>query len=222
MPPLPPVPNTLKAVIHWTIGSDVTGQTVTHWGYSGSAPNAAACAALATSFRTACTAWDDQCPTSNSMTSFVITDLASTLGSTGENVTPVACTRAGTALPANAAVTVDFIVANRYRGGKGKAFIPAGVDADLLTNQQWGTAFLGTMHTAAVGWANAFIGSSSGGTTITDQRIVSYFAGYNPPTTLPSGRVKQTPKLRTSPTYYIVEAYQPQPKIGSQRRRLSR
>jgi hypothetical protein len=68
-----------------------------------------------------------------------------------------------------------------------------------------------------------FIGSSSGGCTITAQVIVSYYQGYNAPTTLPSGRVKQTPKLRVGgPVVDTVTGQNAAVKIASQRKRLGR
>lgn len=223
MPPLPVVPNVIKVQTFWTIGADIAAQTITHWQYSGSAPNATACTALAGDFETASTVWDGLYPTSNSQTRFLITDLSSTSGASGENDTAIPGERTGTSLPANCCVSIEWRTARRYRGGKGKSFMPLGVEADQLNNQLWGASFIAAVNAAAPGLREAFIGSSSGGCTITSQVIVSYYQGYNAPTTLPSGKVKQTPKLRVGgPVVDVVTGQNAAVKIASQRKRLGR
>jgi hypothetical protein len=116
-----------------------------------------------------------------------------------------------------------FHVARRFRGGKYKMFVPGGVTTSLLNNSTWTPTFITAITSAATSWAAAFVGSVGGTTTITHQVGVSYYKGYNPPTTSGSGRVKQTPALRPEgPVVDVVTSWSASARVGSQRKRLYR
>lgn len=220
MPALPVVPNVLKLTLGWTIGGDSTAETVTHWQYSGGAPNSADCITLAALFLSGAAAhFPAEMPTNCRLASATVLDLASSTGAEGTSTSGFVGTRTGAQMSGGTCFVVNHQIARRYRGGKPKSFLPFGVAGDLSDPQHWSSTF-----TAAAGGAwgtvqGGFIGSAGGTTTITHQVNVSYYQGVNPPTTLPSGRVKQSPKLRSSPVVDVVVASAGSTRPGSQRRR---
>jgi hypothetical protein len=220
MPALPPVPNCLKLTMLWTIGGDSTAQTVTHWTYTGGAPSAADCITLAALWVSGSGAhFPAVTPTNVRCTGAVILDLASNTGNEGQSASSWVGTRTGAQMNGATCFVVNHEVARRYRGGKPKSFLPFGVAGDLTDPQHWSSSFVSTAGGAWVTTAGAFVGSAGGTTTISHQASVSYYQGYNPPTTSPSGRVKQTPKLRSVPVVDLVTASIGSSRPGSQRRR---
>lgn len=223
MTPLPSVPNMLKVTFTHIVGSDNTVDVIQHWGYSGSAPSAANCISLAASIQAAYASFSKtNLYTGFTMQSVTVLDLASSTGAEGTSASPFAGTLSGTELPANVCVVLNHQVAQRYRGGKGKSFFPWGQGGNLQTAQTWSSGFITTVTGNWASTKGAITGATAGGCTIGNQFIVSYYQGYNTPTTLPSGKVKQSLKLRTSPLTYQVAASVGSIRIGSQRRRVGK
>lgn len=221
MPALPFVANVIKITFTFAVGDDTNAQCRFYWGYTGGPPSATDCATLAGSIRAAFNAQlKSQLFTSSSLTSTKVLDLSSATGAQGVDTTSISGTRAGTGLPAGVCTIINLGIARRYRGGKPRIYLPFGVAGDLATLGHWTPAFVTGNAAAWVAFQGAVTGLTSGSTVLTTQKNVSYFQGYNAPVTLPSGRVKQTAKVRSSvPTPDTVTGVSMNNKPGSQRRR---
>ncbi len=98
-----------------------------------------------------------------------------------------------------------------------------GIAANLvrLDDQHWTPAFVGTAGAAWAAFMTEVLAATSGTTLQTNQVALGYYSGVNAPTTLASGRVKQTSKLRAVPLEDIVTGHTVRAIIGSQRKRLT-
>jgi len=219
---LAPVPKCLRVNVHWTVGVDLTAENVLHFSYSGGPPSTADCSSLASAIFTPFSSNHGQWPSSTALTTIVVTDLDTLTGASGSFTGSTAGTRAGAAPPASACAVVGFSVAQRYRGGKGKVFLPWLTDSDMLNNQLWQSTAAAGAATAMGAIAVAIVGLSAGTTNITQHVVTSYFKGYNAPTVAANNRAKNNPKPKTTPDKYAVTGYVPQQRIGSQRKRLRR
>jgi hypothetical protein len=146
-------------------------------------------------------------------------DLTTASGALGIDTTVTAGSRAGTALPAGTAYLLNFGIQRRYRGGKPRLYAPLGAAADVLDGQDWTAAF----HNAALASWQLFLSticsSNIGTTNGRGQVSVGYYGGVYPPTTLPSGRVKQASKPLDIPHIDPVVSVTAGTRFASQRRR---
>lgn len=221
MVPLPTVANTIRVDFNWHLEGDVNAINRFFFTYSGTNPDASACDAIAGAFASA---WGADleallCST-YSLNQVTVQDLNSSSGASGLNETATTGSRDGTPLPVGVCVVLNHAIPRRYRGGKPRSYLPFGVEGDQTNNQTWGSEFLTAV---AVDWASfitAALAISEDGTSVTNHVNVSYYSGYNAPTTLPSGRVKQGAKVRSAvPTPDVISVSTPSAVIGSQRRR---
>jgi len=135
-------------------------------------------------------------------------------------VTPSAGTRTGTPLPLSAACVISWTVPNRYRGGHGRIYVPAGNVADVITGKQWNTAgggFLATARTAATAFHNALQGLTIGAVGL-DLVVMSYFFGSHKTDAIPH----PPPVMRPSPIPYAVTGARVRTRLDTQRRRLGK
>jgi hypothetical protein len=113
------------------------------------------------------------------MTAIRVVDLDHTDGAQYTLTTANAGTRTGAALAPNACALANYHVDNRYRGGKGKTYLPFGVTTDLAVG---GVLWLASAITAfQTGWA-AYLNAiaTNGSITTTSQIVRSYFKGPQP------------------------------------------
>jgi hypothetical protein len=153
----------------------------------------------------------------------LVTYAASTSPSSGRGVWSGshAGTRSGTAMPINACMLINFQLGRRYRGGKPRIYAPWGVTADLNTPEKWSSSFVSASTAAWIAFITNTSGVLAGGTSVAGQENVSYYAGVEPPITLPSGRVKQASKVRPGPIAPDpITSVAANPLVGSQRRRV--
>lgn len=219
----PPVPLCIQVRPSWEIGGDFTAENVLHYLYTGTAPTSAACTAIAATVCSNLAAHVQGLQGANVLLQgCTVLDLASSTGAQGFSPTGYTGSRTGTTMPASVCGNVGFTIANRYRGGKPKMFLPCGVQADTNSSQIWTGAFVTAVSAGVTTALAANIGFSVSGCTVAQQVAVSYYQGYNTPTTSPSGRVRQSPKLRVSPITYPISASILRSRIGSQRRRLGK
>jgi hypothetical protein len=219
MPPLPLVPDVIKAQVQWSDATDTSVTTTHYFEYSGTGPNATDAANLATVLSNAyganVAAWSPR-----TITGVKVTDLATDTGGEGSATSDFVGTREGADLAGATAVVVNYALDRRYRGGKPRSYLPWGVTTDLSSRQSWASAFTTVVVAAVEGIMSAMVGTTEGGTTITNHANVSYYAGNTATIDPVTGRAKNRPKRRVdgplvNPIVGVAVSVIP----GSQRRR---
>lgn len=220
MPALPPVAKTLRVSLKTTDGVALNERTRFYLAYTGPAPTVAQLNTFATAVSTE---WaTHMLALYNAAIHLVevdVTDLDSVSGAVGSNTTVVAGTRAGTANPQALAALVNFHIARRYRGGKPRVYLAAGVAADQASTSQWTAAFQSALVTAWNQLIAACVAAPWASATITGQINVSYYAGFTVVTNPVTGRAKNVAKLRVTPVQDTVTAVTVNLVFASQRRR---
>jgi hypothetical protein len=221
MPPLPNPPNpTLRCLLNWKIGADATSDTRLFFEYGGSAPSPGDCAAFCQDIMFAATGkFDPLMHPQVTLESVTVVDITTTSGHQGMGGTPLVGTRTGGQLAPATSALVRHAIGTRYRGGKPRSYMPFGTSTDIGTTGLWDSAFVTAVDSAWGSFIAAVIGNVEGGTTIGQYMVLSYYDGVNPPVMLPSGRVKQSSKLRTVPVQYDITGHTTSEVIASQRRR---
>lgn len=222
VPALPDVPQALKVILRWHKGSDLSVSTRFFCQYGGPAPTAAQLNAFASSVSTfASLDLVGLLDTSSQYSGCEVIDLTSSTAFTGSDGSVHAGTRAGGVLAAGSCVLQNGVVGRRYRGGKPRFYWPFGVASDLATGQTWSTTAVNSFATAINAFFTGVFGAPPGTTTISGLINISYYSGVEPPITLPSGRVKQSAKPRTTALVDSITSLPVNPRVGSQRRRIA-
>jgi hypothetical protein len=207
MPARPPVPNVFKIALQGTVGP-YNWAIILHAGWSGTTPSTAACNGLAAIINnTWGTSMASLFTSSVILNSVTFTDLTSITGASGSSSTIKTGGASGTEVAGNTAVLVSYPSSFRYRGGHPRTYLPPPPVASLLNPSQLTT---GAVTSFGTGWAAILadlIGSSSAGTTLTQQCAVSYFSGN---------------VARTTPVVMPISSYTVQQRLASQRRRIGR
>jgi hypothetical protein len=169
------------------------------------------------------TAWGAQiaplCQNLAILQALVYTDLSSTTGVqyTATLPTPIAGTRAGTVLPVSVAMCLSWRVANRYRGGHGRIYVPAGVAGDVVNGRTW----TGTFNTLASNNAATFRTTLEGmsvGTVQVNLIVLSYWSGSHKTPENPH----PDPVPRATPLAMRVTGARVRTRVDTQRRRLGK
>jgi hypothetical protein len=220
MPALPLAPNVIKITLKhiYSLDTDVINRFFMLW--AGTAPVNADMHTFASSVHSI---WAGNvaplCHPDVSLVQVEAVDLTTASGAIGIDTTVTAGSRAGTALPAGTAFLLNFGIQRRYRGGKPRMYSPLGAAGDVLDGQDWTSSF----HSLALGSMTAFLNqvcTSNIGTTLGHGQVnVGYYSGVYPPTTLPSGRVKQASKPLDTPHIDSVVSITAGTRFASQRRR---
>jgi len=221
MPPLPAVPLVCRYNFDFLTGSVTRGGVRLFFRYSGGPPAAADCGALAGIASAAFSAHLAAFMSNDyDLSAVQVTDLASSSGHTGADLTVVGGGAAFHPPDIAAATLINHSIDRRYRGGKPRTYWPLGTtNAQDADDARWTTAYQTALETAYSAFTAAIIGSSSGTTTITDAVNVSFYSGVDAPITLPSGRVKQASAIRGTPLVDVIRASSVNLLIASQRRR---
>lgn len=221
MPALPSVPGVLRAQLLWSDSSDLNVTTTLFFGYSGGAPSDAAALVLATEILTAMDAAASQWLVSVQLTGCVVTDLSSDMGAQAEFSGNTPGTLAGEVLAGATSLVANYTISRRYRGGKPRSYLPWGSSATLENAQQWDATFLANSRSKLDTFFATCIGSTSGGTTITNQVNVSYYEGSTAVIVGAAGsqRGKTIPTRRLVPLVNAVTSRSLLTRPGSQRRR---
>jgi hypothetical protein len=213
------VANALSAVLVWSSSGDINMQTKWFFRYSGGAPDATACTALASDIYTAVAAQADQWGSDVNLTNVIVTDLASVTGGQGEESSTAPGGKTPGALSMSTALLINYKINRRYRGGKPRSYLPWLVETDLTNRRAWS----GTAVATAEGRLNtifaAIIGSSSGSTTITEHVNISYFSGFTVVTNPTTGRARNVSTRRGTPIVDAVTGFTGSTRPASQRRR---
>ena len=152
------------------------------------------------------------------LTSVKGTDLSSTTGSVSVATAAHVGTRTGGFLPASACVLYNMGIARRYRGGKPRIYIPAGVQTDLGNAQTWAAAFTNSVNTAMNSLIGALATNILTWSSIADLVNISYWESIL--VTTPPAPPAYAPRLRLTPLVDNIVTHVSSPVVGSQRRRL--
>jgi hypothetical protein len=178
---------------------------VLHWAYTGTAPVTGDCVQLAIDIGTSWgSRWKALYSSSSELTTVAVMDMASSTGSVGQTNANVSGTRAGGPLPNSTCALINYTVAQRYRGGKGRTYWPCGTDTDLTVQGRWSGAFTSSVNSAQSQFVADILASAHGSLTLSGLVILSYF---------------QHGALRATPAKYPVLSYSVNPVPGTQRRR---
>lgn len=221
MPPLPDPPNpTLRFTLNWKVGADPLATSRMFFTYTGGTPTAADCASFATdAVNFASSEFAGLMHPQITLESATVVDITTTSGNEGTAGTPFVGTRSGGQLSPGTCVLVRHTIGTRYRGGKPRSYLPFGTSTDIGTTGLWNTGLVTAVDTAWGGYISVLVGDTAGTITIASYIALSYYSGVNPPVTLPSGRVKQSSKVRTAPLQYLITGHTTSNIIASQRRR---
>lgn len=217
-PPLPASP-CVRCKLDYTNEDGSLAGSRFYLSYSGAAPTAANCAALAGGIGTA---WESDISGlisgEWSLTEVDVEDIASDVGLSGNNTTSHAGARTGTTLPAQVAANVEFNIARRYRGGKPRMYWPAGTDADLNDPAHWTSGFITSLNTDTASFFTAIAALSIGAMGTLAHVNLSYYQSFTNVTNS-SGRTRAAPKYRTVALVDTITGYSAKGLLGSQRRR---
>lgn len=218
--PLNPVPQVLRIFMEGFVdGNDVyKWGNVLHAAYTGTAPNNAACAEIATDISTFwLAAMAPECPAPTVLTKITVTDLTSDSAGAGEWLGIANGTRGDDSIPANAAVLISYNTPTRYKGGHPSTYLYAGGNADLDGAALWSSAFTTEVQTHWRTFLGDLVGESRGGATLSSVGFVRYRGKY-----LPNGGPPHY--YLDTPEYFAItisEAVAAQ-EMASQRRRIGR
>lgn len=153
------------------------------------------------------------------LTALTYTDLTASdrVQFTSTLVTPEAGSRAGDPLPASIAMVMSLRVSNRFRGGHGRIYIPAGVQGDVVAGRQWSGAF-NTAANTAVSAFRTTLEALTMGVVLVRLVVLSYFSGSHK---TPDDR-HPLPVARPTPLPMLVTSARVRTRVDTQRRRLGK
>jgi len=221
MPVPPDHPNVIRTRTLFELGSDLNAQCRMHFAYTGTAPDDASCASLATSaYASAVTNLVPLLGTESSLHGVEFTDLTSPSSGTGEHIANTTGTRSGSDTPAGAAVLMNIQISRRYRGGKPRVYWPLGTASDIDTPTNWLSGSVSAFLAGIAQYIDDIIALTHTGTSMGSLVNISNYSGFNTVGPDLEGRFKYPPKLRTSAIAPdVFTGITINPRIGSQRRR---
>jgi hypothetical protein len=220
IPPLPDVP-CIRVRCIFNKGAVGEGGVHFYLSYTGSAPTGANCTTLAGDISTA---WASHISPLHAayyaLEEVDVLDIATTSGLSGQDLTVHNGSRAGTALPVQCALNVEFGVARRYRGGKPRFYLPPMCEADLIDQGHYDPSILSGISTAVGAFFSQIEALSIGSLGTLAHVNLSYYHGYetsSPPWRGPG--FKYPPKYRATALHDVVTSYSAKGVVGSQKRR---
>lgn len=216
--PLPASPCIRVRMIYNTVAAADAGNRL-YFSYSGSAPTAANCVTLASDIESAwATNLKPLISNDYALVEVDVLDIATDSGAFGTWTGDVVGTRTGTPPPVQCAMNVEFNIARRYRGGKPRCFLPAGIESDLLAPNTWTESFLSAVETGFSGFITAVEALSVGAVGTLQHVNLSYYKGFTNITNS-SGRERAVPTYRATALVDSITGYAVKQIIGSQKRR---
>lgn len=103
-----------------------------------------------------------------------VSDWTSNTGLSGLQVFSVAGSNGSGAIPAQACQLINFETVLRYRGGRGRVYLPAAAPASLQDNQHWTAAHITNLEANFSSWLTFANAESLGGDLLT---MVVYHRG---------------------------------------------
>lgn len=220
MPPLPPVPATLRVFLRgWTDNEHLwPWGNVLHFQYAGTVPSTSSLASMAGNFAAN---WNSnmapECPSPTTLTEVTIVDLTSASSASGVWTGTYAGTRGDDSTAANAAALISYPAPIRYRGGKPRTYLYVGGKDDLEGATKWSTAFTNEFQTHWRQYLSTQLGTVIGGTNMTSFGTIRYHGKFEPNGGPPH-------YVLTTPIYMplVIAQATGQQQIASQRRRIGR
>lgn len=189
--------------------------------YGGSAPTGANCTTLASDIASA---WNSDMaglyPSFNALSHVDVLDIGSHMGASGVWDGTHDGTRSGSAVPVQCALGIEFSIAERYRGGKPRMYLPAGTETDRVSPEAWDGSLTGDADTQLPIFFAALEALSIGAMGTLTHVILSYYHGFTNITNS-SGRTRAVPTYRPTALHFDVTGYTAKSQISSQRRRRS-
>lgn len=219
MPPLPDVPNVLKAQLQWADDLDMACTTTLFFSFTGEQPSIASTNSLAEALWTTTGAHNTLWSEAVALTGVKLTDLTSDTSAVGQYTASQPGTDTSVSLAGGTAVVVGYQIARRYRGGKPRSYLPWGTTADLVSRQQWTNIFVTNVSAALTAITSGFSGIEVGGCTIAAHINVSYYAGFTVEGGTGGKRAKNVSTPRATPLTDVIVGNTVLTHPGSQRRR---
>lgn len=221
MPALPPVPQTLRIAYDWTIDEDMKAVCREYYRYSGPGASAAGLATLAGNIHSSyVTNLAPLFHSSRVLNSVQITDLTSATAPEGGATGDAPGTRAGTKLPASAAVLQSQEISRRYRGGHPRTYWPMGVEDDMFDSQTWKNNFCRVevqngLNAHFTDWSTDLVP----GIDFVENVNISYYEGFTVHTGT-TGRARNVSTPRLAPLVDVVQGFIIRLAIAQIRKRL--
>jgi hypothetical protein len=219
MPALPNVPNVIKARLNWQDSADLAVYNTLFFQYSGSAPSSADITSLAAAIDNAVGDQDSLWQAATVLLGCECTDLSSSTAAQGSDAVAINGIRDGNTLAGGTAVVVNYRINRRYRGGKPRNYFPWLVSQDLTNRQLWSTAAIEAVEEGMAAIFTAILGTTAGGTTLTNHVNVSYYEGFTVEGGTGGKRARNVPTVRTTPLVDTIQSLTCLSRPGSQRRR---
>lgn len=219
MPALKPVSGVLRLKLIFSVGSDLTTGFHQYLAYGTVPPTASQlvtmCGSIAGSWNSFLSPMTE---TATILTSVDAVDLSAPDAAVGLWTGSHPGTRAGSALPAQAALLLNWPILRRYRGGKPRIYIPAGVASDLASPQTWSGTFLTAYATAWNSFESAVAAAiNSWGSGAKLVNVSYYLGGEWKQDHL--GNYRRIPTPRDTPKVDEIVGANFAPTVATQRRR---
>lgn len=205
----------------WELGADLHVSSTMHFLWSGTAPDNAACAALATSaYASGVTNLVPLLGTESSLHGVDFTDLSTPSSGTGQHIANTTGTRSGSDTPAGACALMNIQIPRRYRGGKPRVYWPIGTASDLDTPTGWLSGSVTAFLSGTAQYIDDIIALTQSGTIMGSLVNISQYSGFTAVTNPITGRTEDVPTPRTSAIPPdVFTGITINPRVGSQRRR---
>ena len=217
-PPLPDTPTVRVRLIGIDGVGNFFGSRI-YLSYAGSAPTGANCTTLAGDIEAA---WATHlAPLLNencALTEVDVLDIATDSGLSGQWTGSAAGSRAGSELPIQCALGIEYGIGRRYRGGKPRGYWPFGVAADQSDPSHWSSTFITAANSAFEAFMAEVVALSVGAMGTLTHVNLSYYKGFTNITNS-SGRERAVPTYRASAIHDDIVGYSAKSVISSQRRR---
>lgn len=215
--PLPPNP-TLRVRLDFTT-SPAQGGNRFFVLYSGTTPVGSVLNTIASDIATA---WGANiaplCSADIILTEVDVQDITTYTGAFGIWNGSTSGSRGGVALPTQVSGNIEFDIGRRYRGGKPRMYLPAGVESDLIDPAHFSPGFVASLGPDVANFFTAVSAISVGGTVLGSHINLSYYQGFTNVTNS-SGRTRAAPKYRVTPLQDVIVGYAAKALLSSQKRR---
>lgn len=223
MPALPPVPNTIRATLKFTLSGNVQGGFRHYLTYTSGAPTSAELTTLAGDIEAA---WSAQMAKYQASTAALVLvdcqDIGTDSGASGSWTGTAPGTHADAEITAGVCVVFNHAISRRYRGGKPRTYCPIGTVVDHTGESTWTQESMDAWNPSWAAYMAAILASTPGSLVLGNVVNVSYYSGFKSYENPVTGRYRNIPQLREGgPVTDNITSTAAAAKIGSQRRRLN-
>jgi hypothetical protein len=217
-PPLPDTP-CIRVKLDYNLGEGGESGSRLFFKYSGGPPTATDLNTLAGDIATAWTAHlAPLISTQYALKEVDILDINSDSGASGVWTGSNGGSRSGNPPGWQMPFNIEYLIARRYRGGKPRMYLPAGVIADQVDPSHWDSTLTTAVGTGFAAFIAAIVGTALSSLTVGAHVNLSYYSGFHNVTNS-SGRTRAAPTYRALAKSDVITGYLPHALISSQRRR---